>query len=45
LKGDEFKQYVQDLRGKSGVYKNAKQEIAQLMAELGVLQRTQEVRG
>uniref|UniRef100_A0A4W3HE11 Intraflagellar transport protein 81 homolog n=1 Tax=Callorhinchus milii TaxID=7868 RepID=A0A4W3HE11_CALMI len=43
LKGDEFKRYVSKLRGKSTVYKKKRQELAELRAEYGVLQRTEEI--
>ncbi|XP_041483124.1 intraflagellar transport protein 81 homolog [Lytechinus variegatus] len=43
LKGDEFKRYVNKLRGKSTDYKRKRQELAELRAELGVLSRTEEV--
>ncbi|XP_043924583.1 intraflagellar transport protein 81 homolog [Protopterus annectens] len=43
LKGDEFKRYVNKLRTKSTVYKKKRQEIAELRAENGVLQRTEEL--
>ncbi|XP_029475988.1 intraflagellar transport protein 81 homolog isoform X2 [Rhinatrema bivittatum] len=43
LKGDEFKRYVSKLRGKSTVFKKKRQEIAELRAEYGVLQRTEEI--
>nr|XP_033811129.1 intraflagellar transport protein 81 homolog isoform X2 [Geotrypetes seraphini] len=43
LKGDEFKRYVSKLRGKSTVFKKKRQEIAELRAEHGVLQRTEEI--
>ncbi|XP_035693402.1 intraflagellar transport protein 81 homolog isoform X1 [Branchiostoma floridae] len=43
LKGDEFKRYVNKLRGKSTVYKKKRQELAELRAEYGVLSRTEEI--
>jgi len=43
LKGDEFKRYVNKLRGKSTIYKKKRQEIAELRAEYGVLSRTEEL--
>ncbi|XP_072921718.1 intraflagellar transport protein 81 homolog [Hemitrygon akajei] len=43
LKGDEFKRYVSKLRSKSTVYKKKRQELAELRAEYGVLQRTEEI--
>ncbi|XP_041482844.1 intraflagellar transport protein 81 homolog [Lytechinus variegatus] len=43
LKGDEFKRYVNKLRGKSTDYKRKRQELAELRAELGVLSRTEEI--
>ncbi|XP_013415931.1 intraflagellar transport protein 81 homolog [Lingula anatina] len=43
LKGDEFKRYVNKLRGKSTVYKKKRQELAEIRAEHGVLSRTEEI--
>uniref|UniRef100_H3BA04 Intraflagellar transport protein 81 homolog n=1 Tax=Latimeria chalumnae TaxID=7897 RepID=H3BA04_LATCH len=43
LRGDEFKRYVSKLRSKSTVFKKKRQEIAELRAEYGVLQRTEEL--
>ncbi|KXJ17310.1 intraflagellar transport protein 81 homolog [Exaiptasia diaphana] len=43
LKGDEFKRYVNKLRGKSTVYKKKRQELAELRAEYGVLSRSEEI--
>ncbi|KAK3730167.1 hypothetical protein QZH41_016003 [Actinostola sp. cb2023] len=43
LKGDEFKRYVNKLRGKSTVYKKKRQELAELRAEYGVLSRSAEI--
>ncbi|XP_031548749.1 intraflagellar transport protein 81 homolog [Actinia tenebrosa] len=43
LKGDEFKRYVNKLRGKSTVYKKKRQELAELRAEYGVLSRSKEI--
>lgn len=43
LVGDEFKKYVNALRGKSSQYKQQRQELAELRAETGVLARTQEI--
>ncbi|KAJ3287387.1 Intraflagellar transport protein 81, partial [Borealophlyctis nickersoniae] len=42
LKGEEFKRYVSELRGKSTIYKRKKQELAEVTAEFGILQRTEE---
>lgn len=41
--GDDFKQYVEQLRSKSATYKKMKTEIDELAAEHGVLLRTQEL--
>lgn len=43
LKGEEFKKYVSELRGKSALYKGKKAELSALSTEYGVLQRTEEV--
>uniref|UniRef100_A0A2I3GQ00 Intraflagellar transport protein 81 homolog n=1 Tax=Nomascus leucogenys TaxID=61853 RepID=A0A2I3GQ00_NOMLE len=43
LKGDEFKQYVNKLRSKSTVFKKKHHIIAELKAEFGLLQRTEEL--
>lgn len=43
LKGDDFKRYVNKLRGKSTVYKKKRQELSELQAEVGVLSRTDEI--
>ncbi|XP_054852959.1 intraflagellar transport protein 81 homolog isoform X1 [Eublepharis macularius] len=43
LKGDEFKRYVNKLRSKNTVYKKKRLEIAEITAEYGVLQRTEEL--
>nr|XP_008002871.1 intraflagellar transport protein 81 homolog isoform X3 [Chlorocebus sabaeus] len=43
LKGDEFKRYVSKLRSKSIVFKKKHQIIAELKAEFGLLQRTEEL--
>jgi intraflagellar transport protein 81 len=43
LKGEEFKQYANALRGKSTNYKRLKTELQDLKSELGILQRTEEV--
>ncbi|KAG9487743.1 hypothetical protein GDO78_007499 [Eleutherodactylus coqui] len=43
LRGDEFKRYVSKLRGKSLVFKKKRQELAELTAEYGVLQRTEQL--
>ncbi|KAJ3091770.1 Intraflagellar transport protein 81 [Quaeritorhiza haematococci] len=43
LKGEDFKRYVSELRGKSNVYKRKKAELSELTAEFGVLQRTEEI--
>ena len=45
LRGDDFKRYVNALRGKSNVYKKKRAELSELRAEHGVLQRTEEVLG
>lgn len=39
----QFKRYVAKMRGKSSTYKKKRQEIAELKAEYGVLQRTEEI--
>ncbi|XP_054382435.1 intraflagellar transport protein 81 homolog isoform X1 [Pongo abelii] len=43
LKGDEFKRYVNKLRSKSTDFKKKHQIIAELNAEFGLLQRTEEL--
>ncbi|XP_067087221.1 intraflagellar transport protein 81 homolog isoform X2 [Osmerus mordax] len=43
IRGDEFKRFVAKLRSKGTVYKKKRQEIAEMKAEFGVLQRTEEV--
>jgi len=43
LKGDEFKRYVNKLRGISNIYKKKRQELSELQAEVGVLSRTEEI--
>lgn len=43
LKGDDFKRYVSELRGKSNIYKRKKAELNELMTEFGILQRTEEI--
>ncbi|PIK37901.1 putative intraflagellar transport protein [Apostichopus japonicus] len=43
LKGDDFKAFVNKLRGKSSTYKKKRQELAELRSEYGVLTRTEEI--
>mmetsp|Transcript_51921 Transcript_51921/g.86312 ORF Transcript_51921/g.86312 Transcript_51921/m.86312 type:complete len:680 (+) Transcript_51921:62-2101(+) len=43
LKGEEFKKYAASLRAKSQKYKQMKADLAEIRAELGILQRTEEV--
>ncbi|KFP85045.1 PREDICTED: intraflagellar transport protein 81 homolog, partial [Acanthisitta chloris] len=43
LTGDEFKQYVNKLRSKNTTYKKKRLEIAEITAECGILQRTEEL--
>ncbi|KAK6099451.1 hypothetical protein MT418_000866 [Batrachochytrium dendrobatidis] len=43
LKGEDFKRYVSELRGKSTNFKRKKAELSELMAEYGILQRTGEL--
>jgi len=43
LKGEEFKAYANSLRGKSTTYKRLKAELQELKAEVGILQRTEEI--
>ncbi|XP_074461995.1 intraflagellar transport protein 81 homolog isoform X3 [Larus michahellis] len=43
LKGDEFKHYVNKLRSKNTFYKKKRLEIAEITAEYGILQRTEEL--
>ncbi|KAJ7309778.1 hypothetical protein JRQ81_007845 [Phrynocephalus forsythii] len=43
LKSDEFKRYVNKLHSKNTVYKKKRLEIAELTAEYGILQRTEEL--
>ena len=45
LRGDDFKRYVNTLRGKSNVYKAKRAELADLKSEYGGLSRTLEVLG
>ncbi|NXU50796.1 IFT81 protein, partial [Turnix velox] len=42
-KGDEFKQYVNKLRSKNTLYKKKRLELAEITAEYGILQRTEEL--
>ncbi|KAI9017177.1 hypothetical protein BC832DRAFT_596490 [Gaertneriomyces semiglobifer] len=42
-KGEEFKSFVAELREKSTVYKQKKAELSALVAESGILQRTEEI--
>merc|ERR1719198_1037186 len=41
LKGDDFRKYASELRGKTAVYKRKKAELSELRAEWGVLARTE----
>ena len=43
LKGEEFRKYASELRGKTAQYKRMKQELGELRAEHGVLTRTQAI--
>ncbi|XP_054144799.1 intraflagellar transport protein 81 homolog isoform X1 [Melozone crissalis] len=43
LTEDEFKQYVSRLRSKNTLYKRRRQEVAEITAEYGILQRTEEL--
>ncbi|KAM9547081.1 intraflagellar transport protein 81 homolog isoform 2-T2 [Salvelinus alpinus] len=43
IRGDEFKRFVGKLRSKGTVFKKKRQEITELRAEYGVLQRTEEI--
>lgn len=43
LKGEEFKRYVNKLRGKSTLYKKKRLELSEIQAEIGVLSRTKEI--
>ena len=43
LRGEEFKRYVNSLRGKSNDYKKKRAEMSELRAEYGVLTRTLEL--
>ncbi|XP_033476483.1 intraflagellar transport protein 81 homolog [Epinephelus lanceolatus] len=43
IRGDELKRLVVKLRSKGTIYKKKRQEIAELKAEYGVLQRTEEI--
>ncbi|TMS03438.1 Intraflagellar transport protein 81-like protein [Larimichthys crocea] len=43
IRGDELKRLLVKLRSKGTVYKKKRQEIAELKAEFGVLQRTEEI--
>ncbi|KAI8905563.1 hypothetical protein EDD86DRAFT_211793 [Gorgonomyces haynaldii] len=43
LKGDDFKRYVSELRGKSTLYKRKKAELSGLMVENGILSRTVDI--
>ncbi|KAI4899499.1 hypothetical protein NFI96_011496 [Prochilodus magdalenae] len=43
IRVDEFKRYVAKMRGKNITYKKKRQEIAELKAEFGILQRTEEI--
>ncbi|XP_040010513.1 intraflagellar transport protein 81 homolog isoform X4 [Xiphias gladius] len=43
IRGDELKRLVVKLRSKGTVYKKKRQDIAELKAEYGVLQRTEEI--
>ncbi|NXA37359.1 IFT81 protein, partial [Eudromia elegans] len=43
LKGDEFKHYVNKLRSKNTYYKKKRLELAEITAEYGILQRTEEL--
>ena len=43
LHGEEFKRYVNKLRGRSSLYKRHRAELSALKAEAGVLTRTVEI--
>lgn len=43
LRGDDFKKYINKLRGKSTAYKTKKSELNDLRAEYGILSRTEEI--
>ncbi|KAM7017665.1 intraflagellar transport protein 81 homolog [Tautogolabrus adspersus] len=43
IRGDELKRLVMKLRSKGTMYKKKRQEMAELKAEFGVLQRTEEI--
>ncbi|KAL7828824.1 hypothetical protein SRHO_G00324580 [Serrasalmus rhombeus] len=43
IRADEFKRYVAKMRGKNITYKKKRQETAELKAEFGILQRTEEI--
>ena len=43
LRGEEFKNYINNLRTKSSFYKLKRAELSDLRAEYGVLSRTQEI--
>jgi len=43
LKGDEYKDYVQILRGKSSMYKKNRSILAELRSEVGILTRTEAI--
>ncbi|KAJ3216786.1 Intraflagellar transport protein 81 [Dinochytrium kinnereticum] len=45
LRGEEFKRYVSELRGKSNIYKRKKAELSEMTGEFGILQRTEEILG
>jgi intraflagellar transport protein 81 len=41
LKGDEFRKYASELRGKTAVYKRYRAELSEIRAEWGVVSRTE----
>lgn len=43
LRGEEFKRYVNKLRGKSSLYKMKRGELSDMRAEFGILSRTEEI--
>lgn len=43
MRGEEFKRYVNKLRGKSSVYKMKRAELSDMRAEFGILSRTEEI--
>ncbi|KAG5840733.1 hypothetical protein ANANG_G00191810 [Anguilla anguilla] len=43
IRGEEFKRFVGKLRSKGTVFKKKRQEMAELRAEYGILQRTEEI--